>query len=344
MKFHPLLTILAPLIIAIAAATSACRADVITLMDGTEHEGEVIREDEHTITLQVSMGGMKGQVVINRLDIKGIRVTDEIADPAIAEGAALAREAEKQTDIKKAINAWTMVADYYSRHAGFSSAMHAAYEKVLLLDPENEAARARLGYVKTPAGWELKSDLLRAERARQEEKEKAVIAAQAADDETVIGLRQDNEKLKKALDEKNARAQAEVQAAPQPIVQPIPQPQPQGPFAGQVPFPPPGTAVNTVIEDYQGTPYYPTVLYGFGRGVDGFYGGGYGYGNGYGSGFYGSNSYGYSSGFSGLSQGIRGNIGSVRFSGSVNNGFGGGGGFGGGFGGFGGFSRSGFRR
>jgi len=98
---------LLPVLILIISAATTVRADVITLMDGTQHEGEVIREDENTITLQVRMGGMKGQVTINRLDIKDIRVTDQIADPAIAQGAALTREAEKQTDIKKALEAWT---------------------------------------------------------------------------------------------------------------------------------------------------------------------------------------------------------------------------------------------
>jgi len=203
--------------------------------------------------------------------------------------------------------------------------VHAADEKIILLDPDNEAARARLGYVKTPAGWALKADLLRAEQARQEEKVRAVLAAKPPEDETVIGLREDNDKLKKILDEKNARAQAEV-----PLPPPAPQPQiGQAPFAGQV-FPPPGTAVNTVIEQYQGVPNYPTVLSGFGPN-DVIYGGyGFGYGSGFGSGFYGNN---YFSGgsYGGLSLGFQGRIGSVRVSGSVNNGFGG-------------FGGSGFRR
>src|SRR5205807_2382817 len=119
------------------------------------------------------------------------------------------------------------------------------------------------------------------------EKVKAVLAARPPEDDTVIGLRQDNEKLKKILDDKNARAQAEVPLPAAPVA--AAQPQFQGGPEGQV-FPPPGTAVNTVIQEYQGLPYYPTVLYGFGPN-DGGYGYGYsGYG-GYGSGFYGSNYY-----------------------------------------------------
>jgi hypothetical protein len=309
------------LAILLISAVASVRADIITLMDGSQHEGEVIREDVNTITLQVRMGGMKGLVTINRLDIKELRVTDAVADPAIAEGETLTREAEKQTEIKKALEAWTKVADFYSRRSGFSSAMHSADEKILLLDPENEAARARQGYVRTPAGWALKSELQRAERARLEEKARAVLAAKAPEDETVIGLRQDNEKLKKILDEKNARAQAELQPVAPPQVA---QQQVGGVPEGQV-FPPPGTAVNTVIEEYRGLPYYPTILYGFGPN-DGLYSGyGYGYGSGfgYGGGFYGNNY--YNSGA--LSVGFRGKIGSVRFSGGINNGFG--------FGGFG---------
>jgi hypothetical protein len=294
----------------LAIAASACRtsrADVITLMDGTVQEGEVIREDKESITLSVQFGSMKGVVVLNRKDIRSVQVTETLRNPAIAEGAALAKAAEAVTDVKKAIEAWTKVADFYEKNAGFSSEAHAAYEKVLLLDPDNAVARARLGYVQTADGWAKRADLQRAENAHQAERAQAVRAkvAQAnPDDDMVIGLRQDNALINKLQNEKEARAKTDAPPPPQPA-QMIQQP---------------------AVEQYTGLPYYPTVLYGFGPGSfggngfgfigngfnNGFGYGGYGYG-GYGSGFGYSNSY-YNS-FSGGSFGFHGKIGSVRVSG-----------------------------
>ena len=282
------------------------RADLVTLLDGSVQEGEVIREDKDSITLSVPFGSMKGIVVLNRKDIRSVKATETIRNPAIAEGAALVKAAEALTDVKKALEAWTHAAEFYDKNAGFSSEAHAAWEKVVLLDPDNATAREHLGFVQTADGWAKKADLQRAENTRLIERVKAVQAKAATlntDDDIVIGLRQDNALVNQLQADKAARAKAD--ASP--------------------PAPPPPVAQQPVLEQYTGLPYYPTVLYGFGPGAfggngfgfigNGFsngYGGygGYGYG-GYGSGYSGS----YSNSYSGGSFGFHGKIGSVHVTG-----------------------------
>ncbi len=307
--------------ILVLAACSARtgRADIIELMDGTTQEGEVIHEDKNTITLSIQLGAMKGTVVLNRRDIRSVKVTDPVIDPALVEGNVLVKAAEALTDVKQAIAAWTKAAEFYDRHAGFSSEAHAAYEKVLLLDPDNAAIRAKLGYVQTPDGWAKKIDLQRAEAAKIAERARVVQAKAKVEDDMVIGLREDNALVKKIQEEK-ARAKADIPPAPPVAPQPL-QPQPQ--FANQQ---------YGGIEYYQGLPYYPTILYGFGPGGFGgngfgFVGGGfnngfgysgynnYGYGGGYGGGYGYSNYSSYYGG--GLSLGFHGKIGSVRVSGRL---------------------------
>ena len=303
------LSLFALALLVLASAARTGRADIIELADGSVQEGEVIHEDKNTITLSIQLGAMKGTVVLNRKDIRSVKVTEPVTNPDIAEGAALVKAAEALTDVKQAIAAWTKAAEFYDKHAGFSSDAHSAFEKVLLLDPDNAAIRARMGYVQTPDGWAKKLDLQRAEEAKLADRARAIQAkAKADDDDIVIGLREDNALVKKIAEEK-ARAKADP---PPPPPQPAQQPQPQ--FAN----------VNQGgIEYYQGLPYYPTILYGFGPGGFGgngfgFGGGGfgynnYGYGGGYGSGYGYSN---YSSNYgSGLSLGFRGKIGSVRVNG-----------------------------
>src|SRR5579862_666182 len=81
------------LLAATVLAMRTSRADIVTLNDGTETEGEVVREDTKTITLRVHMGAMNGLVEIQRSDVKSVKVGDIHADPAIALGKNLEKEA-----------------------------------------------------------------------------------------------------------------------------------------------------------------------------------------------------------------------------------------------------------
>ena len=313
MHRFPLFALTALVLVAGSARTG--RADIIELMDGSIQEGEVTHEDKNTITLSIQLGAMKGTVVLNRKDIRSMKVSDPVIDPALVEGAVLVKAAEALTDVKQAIAGWSKAAEFYDRHAGFSSEAHAAYEKVLLLDPDNAAIRARLGYVQTPDGWAKKIDLQHAEAAKLAERARVVQAKAKDEDDMVIGLREDNALVKKIQEEK-ARAKADIPPAPP---QP-PQPQPQ--FVNQQ---------YGGVDYYQGLPYYPTILYGFGPG--GFGGNGFGFaGGGFNNGFGYSNYNSYGGGFGGgysgysnyssyngggLSLGFRGKIGSVRVSGRL---------------------------
>ena len=79
------------------AATGNCRADIISLRDGSEHEGEIIRETRHTITVQKRMGGIFGSVEIAKAEIVGIQVKAPAPDLVSEQGLALQKEAEAAT-------------------------------------------------------------------------------------------------------------------------------------------------------------------------------------------------------------------------------------------------------
>jgi hypothetical protein len=261
--------------------------------DGTETEGEVVREDAKTITLRVHMGAMNGLIEIQRCDIKTVKVRDVRVDPAIAEGQKLEKEASLVTNVAKAIESWMNVGEFYDRHAGFSSSAHTAYERVILLDPDNAKAREKLGFIKTANGWTSKDEIRRAEQTKERDaaaKAAARVAQAGVAEDITIELRRDND-LVKRIREQNA---AIVQGAAE---------------GEQRPVGPPQQLIGA--EEFVG-PYCPSVIWNGGLGYGGFGYGGFG---GFG-GFSGYSNY-YSNSFSGFSFGFRGKIGSGRFVGRV---------------------------
>src|SRR5438067_2534514 len=81
-RFLSFIVVLAMLV----AANSAIRADIITLADGTEHEGEVLKENGDSITLRVRIGTNVGSIVIPRREIVSIQTKSMAADTVLIEG------------------------------------------------------------------------------------------------------------------------------------------------------------------------------------------------------------------------------------------------------------------
>lgn len=303
MRTHKLLSV--ALLATLVFALRSSHADIVVMNDGTETEGEVVHEDTQTITLRVHMGAMSGLIEIKRTDVKSIKVSDVHADPAIAIGKNLEKEASLIKDVSKAIEAWMKVGEFYDQHAGFSTSAHTAFERVILLDPDNAKAREKLGFVKTANGWTSKDEIRRAEQAKEREaaalKTAAIVAARngqaTAPEDITIELRRDNDLVKQMKEQHNELVQgiAELdQRGPAPV-------QPIG------------------CEDF--VPPYNSVLWnnGFGFGGLGGFGGFGGFGGGYGGfGNYGCSNYSsYNNCYSGFSFGFRGRIGSGRFSGRI---------------------------
>jgi hypothetical protein len=238
MTTHRLLSI--GLLAASVFALRNGRADIVILNDGTETEGEVVHEDTQTVTLRVHMGAMSGTIEIHRCDIKSIKVTDVHADPAIAEGKKLETEAAQIKDIPKAIEAWLKVGEFYDHHAGFSASSHAAFERVILLDPENAKAREKLGYVKAPnGGWISKDEIRRAEQREREAAQAKAAAAKLAQkgnegEDITIEIRRDNDLVKRMKEQQAELVQgaAEADQGPPRPIQPIGYESYFGPWGG----------------------------------------------------------------------------------------------------------------
>jgi len=294
MRNHKLLSV--GLLAALAFALRSTHADIVVLNDGTETEGEVVREDTQTITLRVHMGAMSGLIEIKRSDVKSVKVSDVHADPAIALGQNMEKEASLVKDVPKAIEAWMKVGEFYDHHAGFSTAAHAAFERVILLDPDNAKAREKLGFIKTANGWTSKDEIRRAEQAKEREAAAAKVAAAAragvvgTPEDITIELKRDNDLVKRMQEQHVELVQgiAELDRRGAAPVQPI---------GG---------------EDFVGPPFYSGVLWNGGFGL-----GGFGYSNPFFGGCGFSNYSSCYSGFSGFSFGFHGKIGSGRFSGRV---------------------------
>lgn len=154
--------ILAVAFLSAVLAGGVARADTVTLTDGTVREGTVVEEDATTVTLEVRLGSMKGRVVIERSRIRSIERKDLAPDPVEAGAVALRADARGKQG-REAADAWVKLGDYYASKVGFTSEAQAAYVNAVAADPDHEAARKRLGHVKTDQGWQA----LDAERRAQ---------------------------------------------------------------------------------------------------------------------------------------------------------------------------------
>ncbi|HYG74348.1 MAG TPA: hypothetical protein VEK08_05020 [Planctomycetota bacterium] len=184
------------------AALSVAKADIITLVDGTEHEGEVIRDTPESLSVRVRKGGNTGTVVIARSEIASIEKKALPPDPILNAGLPLEKTArEAESDTAKAAEAWARVGDYYSRHTGYGSLARAAYHKALAFNPDHAGARTQLGFIKTPDGW--------AEKNPPRREEPPAIPEKAVANELTIGPRREDVLIQKLLDEAAARRRAE---------------------------------------------------------------------------------------------------------------------------------------
>jgi hypothetical protein len=190
------------------AATGNCRADIIVLRDGSEHEGEIVGETRHTITVQKRMGGISGSVEIAKAEIVGIQVKSLAPDLVSQQGLALQKEAESAVgESVKIAEAWVRVGEFYARHAGYSAKARQAFEKALVFDENQPAARGKLGFIKENGRW---IEAPKPKNVVEADVPKAAVQREAAD-EVIIGLRRDDAMVKKIIDDQAARQRVEAE-------------------------------------------------------------------------------------------------------------------------------------
>jgi hypothetical protein len=132
-------------------------ADLVTLKDGSKREGKVVRQDDEEVVLEITQGRLKAEVTFKRSEVKGIEKGPTAAEKTLAE-VEKRRAALKDDDAA----GWLGFAQWLDRLTGFSQDARAAYEKVVRLDPENEAARRKLGYQKIGGQWLTEAEIMTA--------------------------------------------------------------------------------------------------------------------------------------------------------------------------------------
>jgi hypothetical protein len=292
-------------------ANAGVLADTVVLKDGSQLEGTVISETADQITLLVKMGTMRGSVALSRADIVTLTRAALPADTVPVSARKLADAAETQRDPAKAALAWLVVAGFYERNPGYGSHAKACYEKALLCDPENVFARERLGFVKMDGVW--KRPLPPVAAAAGEEG--LVIRKAAPADDAAAKLQKDAALIRELLDDQAARQQRQRDLLAQANAVPaVPVWNPENSFVYRYGY---GYGCNpTYVWTRDGLVVYPSGVVtnsaydSYSSGWGGWSGNtfrDYDYGSSYNS---------------GVSLGFRGKIGSVRVSGSINNGFG----------------------
>lgn len=195
-------------------------ADTVTMRDGTMREGTIISEDADTVTMEVRVGGLKGTIVLQRIEIASVKTQPLAPDPVETEATKL-RALAQAAKGKEAADRWVEVGDLYARHTGYSAQAKAAYENAILADSDHAKARHGLGHLKTADGWQ-KTDDLRRERGlvplgevwiRPDERSWLIDRRhQAQTDELRIGPRQADDFSRAEVERSLALKQAEDDA------------------------------------------------------------------------------------------------------------------------------------
>lgn len=182
-------------------------ADVVTLADGSKREGKVVKESDTEVVLQVTQGRLSAEITFKKEEVKGIERGPTAAEKALAEVER--RKAEvKATDAAALLE----LARWLDRQPGFSRDAAETYEKVLRLEPDNAAARARLGYQKVGDKWLTEAQLMAAQgyvyqdgRWVKPEERKAAPASDGKIEDLKIALA---EEVRRQRTEEDAAAQA----------------------------------------------------------------------------------------------------------------------------------------
>jgi len=136
------------MILAAALCAGAARADVVVLEDGSEREGRVVRQDEKEVVLEVAAGKIKMELVLQRSEVRSIRKGRTANEKLLAE---MKKRRSRLND--RNVAGWLAYARWLDRQPGLGKEARVAFEKVIVISPNNEAARRRLGYYRVGRKW-----------------------------------------------------------------------------------------------------------------------------------------------------------------------------------------------
>ncbi|HOX06308.1 MAG TPA: hypothetical protein PK280_07900 [Planctomycetota bacterium] len=133
-------------------------ADVVTMVDGSKREGKVVRESDREVVLRITQGRLSAEITLKREEVRAIERGPTAAEQALAE---VERRKAAVRDGNAA--AWADLGRWLDAQPGFGRDAIEAWEKVVKLDPENAAARARLGHRKIDGKWLTEDEAMAAQ-------------------------------------------------------------------------------------------------------------------------------------------------------------------------------------
>ena len=122
--------------------STAVQGDVIHTTDGRKITGKIIREDADTVTIKARYGG---EIEIDRLDIERIERGD-LPEEIYEKKAKALKKDDAQGHYELGL---------WCRKNGLSAQAKREFEKAIAIDPEHEAVRKVLGYLKREGKWVL---------------------------------------------------------------------------------------------------------------------------------------------------------------------------------------------
>ena len=158
MHFVPTAAFARIVAVGLLASSVTASADEVHLESGRSIEGEVRAQGDKVVIATES-----GHIAISRGDVARI----EHATAPLVE--AERREAKLAPDDRAGL---LQLADFCRDH-GLGGKERDLLQRLLVLEPDHEAARRRLGFVRTDKGWTPRREVVRREAAQDRERQQA---------------------------------------------------------------------------------------------------------------------------------------------------------------------------
>jgi len=130
-------------------------ADLVYFHDGSVQEGKVVHQDEQAVVVSYALHGGEVQISYPAEKIERIEWKQTPQEVRREEYERLLANVDPDSAAS-----WLALAQWCGQDKAFEEERRRAYRRVLDIDPDNEAARAALGYVRHEGAWMTESDAM----------------------------------------------------------------------------------------------------------------------------------------------------------------------------------------
>jgi hypothetical protein len=195
----------------LTAGAIAARADTLTLRDGSVREGKIVGESEDAYEFEIARGTLRAVVSIPKSEVT------EVKRGASENERLLAEYARKRAALKEGdAEGWAELGLWCRKRVGLAVEADEAFRRAIAANPDHEAARRELGYVKVGDAWLTQDEVMLARGyvrhagrwVTPEERSRIETEALAARERTVEDLDREA-RIRRELAEREARVRAE---------------------------------------------------------------------------------------------------------------------------------------